>query len=107
MNLEDKEQLLIEEEETDIENMKKVEVAYKQEMASLLPLRASHQDQIKDIMQQLDNRKGKCDLLHPIIKGMMASYKDVADTLDQEKAFPETKLKERDALHVEQLKELS
>ena len=52
-------------------------------------------------MQQLDNRKGKCDLLHPIIKGMMASYKDVADTLDQEKAFPETKLKERDALHVE------
>ena len=44
MNLEDKEQLLIEEEETDIENMKKIEVAYKQEMASLLPLRASHQD---------------------------------------------------------------
>lgn len=44
MNLEDKEQLLIDEEEIDIENMKNIENTYKKEMASLVPLRASHKD---------------------------------------------------------------
>ena len=102
MELEDKEQLLKEEEEADIENMNKLEIVHKREMASLIPLRASHMDQIQDCDLKLEERKGKCDLIHPIVKEMIDAYKDATEI--NEKAFPETKIIERDQLYIEQMK---
>lgn len=110
MNLEDKEQLLIEEEEADIENMKKLKIQFENDMEKLVPQKSQYQAQIKDVLQQLEDRKGKCDLLHPIIKEMVDQYKEAAEKVDKAKPEnPETDRRAgvRDALHMEQLQKLS